>query len=153
MAFDFEQLIGVLGTFWLAALAAEFLAVLTESWGGMKPKVEGEEDRRQGLAKYVLMTAAVATPCLLLAHTFIVVSGVYEGELLLPALGAVLATVFGGNLLGWLFGALIRPAATLMQIIAMPLAIVAIITAVALSWDSLPLIATAAAAWIVRFMG
>jgi hypothetical protein len=55
--------------------------------------------------------------------------------------------------LGWLLGAMIRPAATLMQVISLPLAIVAILTALALSWDSLPLIAAAAAAWVVRFMG
>jgi len=134
-----KALFATLGPFWAGAVACECLTVFAESWGGLRVKPEGEEEPNRGFAGFVAQAAAIVAPLVLLTHGFFA-SIALSPSLALYAAGAVVAAVLAGAVLGWLFGAIAKPAAPVLHFLAGPLSFVTVVLALIAAWPSLPLI-------------
>ncbi|MES1197159.1 MAG: hypothetical protein ABUL55_00910 [Pseudomonadota bacterium] len=136
---SFHQFITTLGPLWVAAVGAEFLTVFAESWGSLRVKDVEDEDKRPGFGRFVAGAAAVTAPLVLFTHGVFVTIAL-SPTLSLLAAGAVIGSVLVGSLLGWLFGAIAKPAAPTLRFLAAPLSFVAVVLALIAAWPSMPLI-------------
>jgi hypothetical protein len=137
----FARLIELAGLWFLAAAALEFVAVFVEQAGAARSP---EEDASRGkLANAALMLAALATPGLLLAHAFLVT---HEADIIVRvwAMGAPIAAMLGGSILGGVFGALARGAAPSMRKVAPVLSLAALAATIVAAWPSILVLIAAA---------
>lgn len=137
----FESLIGIVGIWFFAAVAAEALAVFVEQAGAARsPEEEGPKNGATALLALVL---TLLTPGLLLAHGFLATHE-QDQTLRVIAMGAPIAAVLLGSLLGAIFGALARPAAPAMRALALPLDLAAFAVTVYATLPSIRLLLEAA---------
>lgn len=120
----FASLIDIAGVWFLAACAVELIAVFTEQAAAARSPEE--EKPRGGFGAFVLGVAALLTPGLLLMHGYFVTEG-GETYLRVLAIGAPIAAVVAGSLIGAIFGAMARGAAPAMRMIAPWLAVAALV--------------------------
>ena len=129
-------LLGALGWLWLGAVTLNFLATLSESWGAFRLKED--RDKRIGFAAFVVWTAALLAPGLLLLHGFVVTAS-NAPDLIIPAVVCVVFSIFGGTLLGWALGAALPKAASFFHDAAAPLSFAAVVAALVAAWPSVPI--------------
>lgn len=141
-----DYLVGTGGVLWIAAQMAEFAALIAESAGGAKSP-DGEMLKRPTAAKLFLAVAALLTPGLLYAHGYVAwvqTTAAEEDPLLtfVTTLGSlsVLFVVFGGGILGWLLGLVVKPVRRFMHTAVLPLAALALGLAFVSALPSLPLL-------------
>ena len=133
-----DSFLGVLGPGLAAALVLLALTVFVEQAGAARSPEE--DGHRTKLSATALWAANVLTPALLLGHAWIATSA--REELRLEAMLAPIAAMFGGALLGAMFGAMARGAAPVMRKTALPLALVTLaVTVYAASPSAMALIA------------
>jgi len=137
----FAQLIDAAGVLFLVAVAVEFVAVFAEQAGAARSPDEDAPKRSGGNA--LLAVSALLTPGLLLAHGFLVTHGA-DTTLRIWAMGAPVAAMIGGALVGGVFGAVARGAAPLMRRIALPLGLAALAVTLAATWPSIRILIDAA---------
>ena len=109
------SLIEIAGVWFLAACAAELIAVFAEQAAAARSPED--EKPRGGFGALALGAAALLTPGLLLMHGYFVTEGA-DVTVRMLALGAPLGAVIAGSLLGAVFGALARGAAPTMRLVA-----------------------------------
>lgn len=131
-----QGLLRTLGWLWLGAVALNFFATLSESWGAFRLKEDRE--KRIGFAAFVVWTAALLAPGLLLLHGFVITASAAP-DLIIPAVICVVFSIFGGTLLGWAFGAALPKAASFFHDAAGPVSFAAVVAALVAAWPSVPI--------------
>jgi hypothetical protein len=115
-------LINIVGVWFFVAVALETLAVFVEQAGSTRAP---EEDApKRGATAALAFLLSLLTPGLLLAHGFLATHGQDE-TLRVIAMGLPVAAVLVGALVGAIFSAVAKDAATIMRKLALPLDVVA----------------------------
>ena len=135
-----SALVETCGAAFLAALGLEALAVFVEQAGAARSPEE--DDAKRGAGTLALFVAGALTPGLLLAHGFVATNR--QEDLRIWAMGAPLAAMLGGALLGAVFGAIARAAAPFMRKAALPLDLAALVVAIYATWPSIRVLIDAA---------
>lgn len=115
-------LIQTVGIWFLVAVALEALAVFVEQWGAARSP-DDEAPKHNALALLALVLTLI-TPGLLLAHGFLRTEG-GDQTIRVLAIGAPIAAILVGALLGAIVGSAARGLAPTMRKLALPLDLIA----------------------------
>ena len=129
-----ESLVQAAGVWFLAAVALQFAAALCEQAGAARSP---EDDRPRGRwLTLALAVAALATPALLLGRAYAVTADA-EAMTRLWLMGAPLAAMLGGGLVGGVAGVFVQGLAPALRGLGAALALGALALAAYAAWPSL----------------
>lgn len=137
----FENLIQIVGLYFLVACALQALAVFVQQAGATRSPEDDKQ--RHGATALIAFLLSLITPGLLLAHAFLATQAV-DQTLRVLAMGAPIAAVLAGALVGAVFGAVAKGAAPAMRKLALPLDIAAFAVAIFATLPSIRLLLEAA---------
>ncbi|MFT3726762.1 MAG: hypothetical protein QM759_02930 [Terricaulis sp.] len=121
-------MMATVGFWFLLAVGLEFASVYAEQAGAVH-KPEGEAAKREGFGGFALALTTTLTPAFLFLHGFFLTAA-SALPVRIAALGAVVAAVLLGAIIGRLVGMGWKSGAGVMRALALPLGLIAFVIAI-----------------------